>query len=143
MLPSANNIVFSQRCCLQLTTLPPVNEVAFSRRYCRLPMTLPLADSVEMECIIKHGQFGREPWFSFLGTMASCQGSQIQGLQQRESDAYEHNIKSFRRILCISHNEHKTNKYTRQQLNSLSGRQDPLSMVKRRRLSWFGSHHPT
>jgi hypothetical protein len=51
--------------------------------------------------------------------------------------AFEH--KSYRKILCISDKEHKTNAYVRDKINMYAGKQEQLlSVIKRRKLAWYG-----
>ena len=50
--------------------------------------------------------------------------------------------KCLRKLLRISHLEHKTNDWVRSKINFLVGPQEPLlATVKRRKLSWFGACH--
>lgn len=47
--------------------------------------------------------------------------------------------KSYRKLLRVSYLEHRTNKDVLQEVEDRAGRQEPLlSVVKRRKLSWFG-----
>ena len=47
--------------------------------------------------------------------------------------------KCFRRMLCITWQERKTNEYVRSQVALLDGPQEPLlAIIKRRKLQWFG-----
>ena len=56
---------------------------------------------------------------------------------ERRIQAFEN--KCFRRMLGISYREHKTNEYVWQEVSILAGPQELLlSIVKRRKLSWFG-----
>ena len=58
-------------------------------------------------------------------------------LSRSTIEAFE--TKCFRRLLGISWTDRKTNDFVREQVNSLAGPQEPLlSIVKKRKLSWFG-----
>ena len=66
-----------------------------------------------------------------------CESGTLTTDQERRIQAFEH--KCYRRLLGASYREHKTNEYVRQQISVLAKRQEfLLSIVKRRKLSWFG-----
>ena len=66
-----------------------------------------------------------------------CESWTMTAETTRRVQAFE--TKSFRRLLGISWRDRKTNDYVRRQIETLAGPQEPLlSVVKKRKLSWFG-----
>ena len=66
-----------------------------------------------------------------------CESWTLTAELERRIEAFE--TKSYRRMLGISWFQHKTNEYVLNKVFSLAGPQEPLlSIVKRRKLSWFG-----
>ena len=58
------------------------------------------------------------------------------GDSEKRSQAFE--TKYLRKLLSISHLEHKTNDWVRSRINFLAGPQEPLlATVKRRKLPWY------
>ena len=73
-----------------------------------------------------------------------CESWTLTADLERRIQAFEH--KCLRKLLHISHTEHKTNEFVRQLVFILAGKQEPLlAVVKRRKLAWYGhiSRHDT
>ena len=71
-----------------------------------------------------------------------CKSWTITADLKRRIEAFEHTC--YRRLLCISYTEHRTNEFVRQQVTNDDDRQEPLiATVKRRTLTWYDhtSHH--
>ncbi|KAL8603954.1 hypothetical protein ACOMHN_038998 [Nucella lapillus] len=66
-----------------------------------------------------------------------CESWTLNAETERWLQAFEH--KCYRKLLRIHYSEHKSNEYVRQWTDTLAGKREPLpSVVKRRKLAWFG-----
>ena len=67
-----------------------------------------------------------------------CETWTLHAEAERKIQAFE--TKCLRRLLRISYKEHKTNDFVWNTVTNLVGPQEPLlSIIKRRKLSWFGN----
>ena len=67
----------------------------------------------------------------------ACESWTLTAELQRRIQAME--MKCYRKILHISHKDHDTNEEVRAKIQQLTGpHEDPLTIVKRRKLQWFG-----
>ena len=66
-----------------------------------------------------------------------CESWTLTAETERRIEAFE--FKSYRRLLRILYSEHKTNVYVKEQVTNQAGHQESLlSIVKRRKLAWYG-----
>ena len=129
-------VLYAQRHCLQEEHASLIVRSTFhptvSRFFAHSSVALGCMGCSDRDCTFDFRQQ------HLLGWMKACSHlTQLLADSENRIQAFE--TKCLRKLLCISHLEHKTNNRVLSKIKSLVGPQEPfLTTAKRWKLAWFG-----